>query len=352
MYLKIVLKSIIIVLIIWSILINPKLDEPKNLSMYLVAMSFALLATDHLEVLNFLSPELNISTELNWIDYAIAIFSLSIGIWLNIYEKKQYYAFNLLGENNKKMLASNNYKVKNLNTGIVRERSIDFMLPVEETGMQKYTNNIVNEMIRREVEHLESFPSEKEIYIISMASIPYTILFGGSLNNKKTIKYIDYKRNVIDSNSSFVLLPNKVRDSKSVPLKIEEEFQNSEFLLLSLSVTYKITESDIKDFDIANQIHISTANIEENIISSQDEVRTIANQVVNHIINNIDMIQEVHIAAAIPGMLAFELGRVIRNRGNSFPKAIVYHYNTHSNPKYRYGIIVNGEEKGRLIDRR
>jgi len=353
MYLKYIFIAIIIILVIWAVLINPKQEEPKNLSMYLVVMSFGLLGTDHLEVLNFLNPQLDISTELNWMEYSISIFSLVMGVWLNINEKKQYQVFNLLGENNKQSLASNNYKIKKIGVGVVRERIIDFMLPIEEKGWNKDTNDLINEIIRRETEYLEGFPILEDIYITSMASIPYTILFGVRLDNKKTVKYIDYAMNKVSSKHSYVLLPDKVKNQKKSALKIVESLNDGEELLLSLSVTYEVKQNAIEDFNIENQVTISRENIGENVIKSQEEVRNIANQVVSYLINNSSNIKKIHVVAAIPGMLAVELGRVIRNRSNSLPNIIVYHYNARSTPVYEYGILVNNKNKvAELIERR
>lgn len=332
-------------MILYAFVLNPKKDEPKDISTYLITSAFGLTALDHLAILNFLNPDINLSMELNMFDYSIVFIALISGLILNWREKKSYQVFNLLGENIKQELISDNYKIKNIGVGIVRERSIDFMKLLERKGMSEEVDNAVRTMIEHEAEIINNYSISGDIYITSMASIPYTVLFGMHLTDSNLIRYVNYNR----LGSEYRLLPNKKRISKLLPLDINKELSSSKELLVAISVTARITEEDISDFNIDNKMSISTKCIKENVIESQGEIKTIANEIVSILVDLSKTNDEIHIVAAIPGMLSVELGKVIRNRNNQLSQINVYHYNAQSKPKYKYGIVINSSDESKKI---
>lgn len=348
-----ILNFIVIVLLVYTFFIKPKTEEPKDISIYLIVAAFGILATEHLEVLSFIIPNSNISTELTVFDYVIAFTALISGIYLNYTERKQYHVFNLLGENNKKELIDNNYKVKNINTGIIRERSIDFMRLSEGEKMTEEINESMKDIITSETTIINNYATNNEIYLTSMASIPHTILFGSYLTNSKTIKHLNYN----NSDSQYVLLPNEAREKKQLNLSINKQLnktntEEAKEVLVSISGTFTIHEEDILDLLIENKVSIETNNTVENNITSQKEIIDIANEIVSTLIELSKTNDVIHIVAAISGMLSIELGRKIKNRDNQLKEIIVYHYNAQSKPKYIYGIVVNGiKRKGEFIER-
>lgn len=345
MKIKYLIELIVILLIIYAIIVNPKKDEPKDISAYLITSAFGLTALDHLAILNFLNPDANISMELNLFDYSIILIALISGIILSLKEKNSYQVFNLLGENIKKELINDNYKIKNIGVGIVRERSIDFMKLLETQEMSEEVDGAVRTMIKHEAEIINNFSTNGDIYIASMASIPYTVLFGMHLMDNNSIKYVNYNR----LESEYKLLPNKKRKSELLPLDISKTLSSSNELLVVISITAKITEEDISDFNIDNKVSISTQCIKENVIESQEEIKTIANEIVSILVDLSKANNGIHIVAAIPGMLSVELGKVIRNRNNQLSQINIYHYNAQSKPRYKYGIVINSKDESKKI---
>lgn len=347
-------RIIVVALLFYSFVINNRKDDPKDVSMVLIVGAFGILSTELLVILNIFNPGVNITGGLNYFDYAIAIIALVSGVALNFFEKRQHHVFNLLGENNKKELIDNNYKVKNMSTGIVRERSIDFMELTKPRSVNEEINKLIKDIILREVNTINHYPNNNNIYLTSMASIPYTVLFGTYLEDKKPIKYLNYNR----FESEYVLLPDKIKKKKHLKVSVESDLKERDLeetreVLVSISGTFPIHSEDIKDFEMKNKILISTNNSVENNITSQEEINNIANQIVNCLIEASKTKDVIHVVAAIPGMLSIELGRVINNRDNLLTQIIVYHYNAQAKPKYKYGIVVNGsKEKGKLIERR
>lgn len=327
-------------------------DENKDIPTMLILGGLGIFSSDIDFIMNYINPSVNISEDTNKFLYIIALFLIILGIVMNYFEKQQHHVFNLLGENNKKELIDENFRVKNIRSGVIYERSIDFMMLIEFQEMDNKTNELVNKLIDKEANIINKYPFRDNIYLTSMASIPYTILFGTYIENKSNITYLNYNR----FNSEFELLPNKVRKNKKLKLNIEENFcksktNNSREILVSISGTFKIHESDLADFNLPNSAKISMNVIDENNISSQQEIINIANEIVNYLINISKEFDTIHVIAAIPGMLSLEIGKNIKNRGNQLKRTVIYHYIAQSQPKYKYGIVVNGEEKGKLIER-
>ncbi len=327
-------------------------NEGKDLPTMLILSGLGIFSSEIDFLMNYINPDVNVTEVTNNLLYIIGLILVILGIVMNYFEKKQHHVFNLLGENNKKELIDDDFKVKNIRNGVIYERSIDFMVVVELQKMNNETNELVNKLISKEARIINNYPFRDNIYLTSMASIPYTVLFGTYLEDKSNIKYLNYNR----FNSEFELLPNKVKKKKSLKINVEEDFcesktNDSSEILVSISGTFKVHESDLIDFNLSNRMKISMNVIDENNISSQQEVTNIANEIVNSLINISKEFDTIHVAAAIPGMLALEIGRVIKNRSNQLEKIVFYHYIAQSKPRYKYGIVVNGENKGKLKER-
>lgn len=351
LFLKIFSVLIFPALIMWNIVS----DNPVNTSMGLISGAFTMLSSEMELLMHYFNPNVLAPSEPSTSAYIFAGVSLVMGVILNVFEKKQHQVFNLLGENNKKELIDNNYKVKSIKNGVVRERSIDFMSLANLNDMNNDTNTLMVNIIEDEATSINNFPQKENIYITSMASIPHTILFGSYLDEKKNARYINYNR----FNSEFVLLPDKpklIRKGKSVKLQIEEhltelEKQDVQEVLVSISGTFTIHEKDIEDFQINNRVTVSTSTTTENNMTTQTEVKDIAKEIMDYLMHLSKTYDVIHIVAAIPGMLSVELGITIRNRGNQLSEIIVYHYNNQTKPKYKFGVIVNGENKNKLKER-
>lgn len=327
-----------------------KKEEEKDIPTLLITGGLSIFFTDIDFLLNLVNSDSKGFRYTDIIQYVFGLTLIVIGSFISYREKKQYHVFNLLGENNKIELIKNDFKVKNIKTGIVRERSIDFMLLLESQKMNEKTNELINKIIRRETETINNYPVKDNIYLTSMAAIPYTVLFGTYLSNRSNIKYINYNR----LESEFELLPNEIKKRKRLNINVEKDFcesrtNSSNEVLVSISGTFHIHETDLSKFDVTNQVKISFDNIIENNLSSQQEIVTIANEIVNELINISKRFSSIHVAAAIPGMLSLELGRCIKNRENQLQQIIFYHYIAQYNSRYKYGIVVNGNNKEELI---
>jgi len=57
----------------------------------------------------------------------------------------------------------------------------------------------------------------------------------------------------------------------------------------------------------------------------------------------------VNLVSAAPSCYAFDLGCKLGHLDNRLPEIVVYHYVSTATPKYPYGIIVTGKNKGSLV---
>ncbi|MFV8771341.1 SAVED domain-containing protein [Aerococcus urinaeequi] len=344
--------AIWIILIAYSIKTVFKKDEEKDIPTTLILGGLGVFTSDLDFLINYINPSANISENTNNVLYIIGLILIILGIAMNYLSNKQHHVFNLLGENNKKELINNNYKVQNITTGIIRERSIDIMRLSEGKEMNEEINESMINIILNETNIINNYAVNNGIYLTSMASIPHSILFGTYLTDKKTIKYLNYNNSI----SEYVLLPNKVQKKQKINLNIDEKLsrinpEDCSEVLVSISGTFTVHEKDISEFQLNNHVSIETSDILQNNISSQEEVVSIAHEIVSTLMDLSKTYDVIHIVAAIPGMLSIELGRKIRSRDNQLKEIIVYHYNVKSNPKYEYGIVINGNSKNKLIER-
>lgn len=356
MNIDIVLKTLAVLVVVVPAIINLFKEKTKNLSLWLISGAFTMLTAESEVFMYYFVSEESAPSEPSVYAYIFAGIALIAGIIINLYEKEQHQVFNLIGENNRKELINNNYKVKGIKTGVIRERSIDFMSLANFKKIDDNTNQLMVNVIKDEATNINHYPQNKNIYITSMASIPHSVLFGTYLNEKKNTKYINYNRDA----SSFVLLSAKYNlrnKRKQVSLTIEERLSETEVsdkkeVLVAISGTFPIHDSDIEDFQLKDRIYISTSNITQNNLTTQEEVISISSEIIDCLLNLSKTYEVIHIVAAIPGMLSVEIGKLIRNRGNQLSEIIVYHYNNQSKPKYKFGVTVNGESKNKLIERR
>ena len=122
-------------------------------------------------------------------------------------------------------------------------------------------------------------------------------------------------------------------------------------VVIAVSITQTIQDSDLTQFNCPT-IRFGISNPEDNAITTILQLKDYVAEMVQLVIklkNVYPKLSRIHIACAVPSCFAFDLGSKLGHLENRLPEIVVHHYVSTATPKYKYGIIVTGENKGDLL---
>ena len=293
--------------------------------------------------------------ETNYTMIACGIVLIFAGLYYEFNIREKIYILNMLGipvqreisdEKNIHALKLADYKVK--------EYVID-MFGIYDNEMDEKRNKIIVQKIKKCTETFCNRSKEFRAGFTGMAPIPYTIYAGLYLANGDVRRYFEYKR---QESKYYELRKKKKRRDRISDIEIlkkENPDKQTKEIVLALSVTRNIQNSDLIQFEQMDTIHIYTKETKDNLITSLEQLDKYAvfiNQEIEALKQIYPNLNVVHLVAAIPSCLSLELGKLFALNSHRLPRVISYHYVSTGNVKYPFGIVVSdGEERyrGKLI---
>ena len=301
------------------------------------------------------------SMSVSWVSFIAGIILLVVGCYLRKDLKSRIFVLNMYGHtprdiNDKafmERLRIAEYKLK--------EQVININ-PILEIGeINEQTNRIICELIKAEALKFTNRTEGKICYFTGMASIPYTVLTGTHLARANVVKYYEFDRH---NGEIFYELKNKKWYmpkcfwNKHPWAKLTINFppvsdSTRSEIVLAISISAKIQEIDLRQFDGLDIVHIGLEVPRDNIIEKNSQLIEYKN-VINDCLDfelreKYPNLSTIHLVAAIPSCVSIELGKCIEMGKNRFANIAIYHYVASSTPRYKFGLWLNGARKENLV---
>ncbi|HFE9702530.1 TPA: SAVED domain-containing protein [Clostridium perfringens] len=357
---------ITIILVFISILIGFFLskilnsDKEKNLSTLfissgigLVLSSFASLTDKIIDIINYLIGSNHIVSDNNYGSMTCGFILIAIGIYYNKNIRDRFFVLNFLSKDRRMISDINVVKDLKLSDFKLREHSIDIVRMFQDgSNITKKSSDYIVDEIEEKANCFVNQSKEFERAFTGMGAIPYSILLGTYLSSTEINEYFEYDGH---KKKYYALKDKKTfkKDDFQKLDKIDLEINKKSIdVVVALSISYPVTDVALTQFDGKDIIKIGVTTPKDNIIRSKEQLSNYVTEIVKTLEalkEDYSKLETVHLVGAIPSCLSIELGRRISLRRNRLVRIISYQYISSSVPKYVWGIVVNGKDKGSLI---
>ncbi|MGG0433213.1 SAVED domain-containing protein [Priestia megaterium] len=339
--------AIFIIGIIVSYGMGKKNQKEEAFSALFITIGIDLIVTSFGTVIDKIFGLLsNESVTNNYAQLAVGFIILIIGLTLYRYSKNKLFVLNINGyydrtiENHKDELKLSAFEFK--------EREIDFIRAYKK-GMSKSVAKDIREELEIKIKRFKDETSHSRRAYTGIAPIPFIMLAGNYFTRQDIHEYFEYDK----LNSVYYKLEDLSRGQ--VPqLELTNSIDSIDALateiVLAISLTSPITSSDIQQFS-CQAIHMSVDNPGDNKIRSKQQLQNYYTEIYNTLEKikiKLPNVKKIHLLYSGQSCLAFELGKLIDDRRTS--QVISYQYDIQGDTKYPWGIIINGNDKGKYIN--
>jgi len=272
-------------------------------------------------------------------------------LWHSI--STRVHILNMLGKVKHEISDKNTIDSLKLRDYQVKETVLDLRWAANDTD--QYAWKKAKALIEEYVNEFSARSDASTICFTGMAPIPFEVYAGTFMTGHAIKRFFEYKRS---ENTYYELVREQVSLMKWLkPVKIPSMTEtqlignNSVEVALVVSITQSVQDSDLAQFDCP----IKRLGINE----PKDNIMTSITQLTNYVDKTTKSIIElkrifprlirVNLVSAAPSCYAFDLGCKLGHLDNRLPEIVVYHYVSTATPKYPYGIIVTGKNKGSLV---
>ncbi|PEF72930.1 2-methylthioadenine synthetase [Bacillus pseudomycoides] len=270
---------------------------------------------------------------------------LALGIYLLYRSNQKSYILNINGYFDNRI--ENHTKDLGLTPFDFKEREID-IIRLHKKGIDSSTTNEILDIITDKVEKFRNESKTFKRGYTGIAPIPF-IMFAGTCFPREKIddfyefyKFEDTYKILDDKKSGYPLL--------HVTTNINELNERTREVVLTISTTVEISSIHTNQFN-APIVQLSVNNTDDNIITSKNQLKEYG-EIVYETIKAIQLqcphVETIHILYAGQSCLAFKIGQLCCE-STRMTKIINYQYIHQSDPKYPWGIVMNGDEKGKYI---
>lgn len=355
----IVILFIIIGLILSKIINSDKEQSISNLfistGVGLIVSSFATTSDKVIDVINHLIGSNSSNANDNYVSIICGFLLILIGIYYKKNIRDRFHILNFFSKDKKVISDINVISDLKLSDFKLREHTLDVVRMFKDgSGITISSNKYITEEIEEKAGCFINQSKDFRRGFTGMGAIPYTILLGTYLSATEIDEYFEY-----DSNEKkYYLLKEKKRfrkerDFQKLDINIPmNKIQDTE-VVVSLSITYPVSGSDLLQFNDKDIIKIEVATPKDNKIRSKEQLNNYVTEIISvleGLKSKYNNLETIHLVGAIPSCLSIELGRRISLRRNRLLKIISYQYMSSNNPRYIWGVIVTEVNKGKFIE--
>lgn len=363
--LVITISMLLLAFLVWIIVINMSKSKQTVLPLLLIHEGFGLLGSGILDCFDF-NVTLNIYTkfgiasgyvkspETNYILLGCGIVLIILGIVLWRSVGTRIYILNMLGRVKHEISDIRSVNALKLKDYQVKETILDLRWAANDVNPQTWEK--AKALIDEYVNEFSARSDASTICFTGMAPIPYEVYAGSCMNGQTTKRFFEYKR----SEDTYYELIHKYNFSpiewitnKKMPALTEGVLMgdDSAEAVIAISITQTVQDYDLTQFNCPT-IRLGITNPKDNAITSIVQLKDYVDKTNELIIKLKDVypkLSRIHLACAVPSCYAFDLGSKLEHLDNRFPEIVVHHYVSTAMPKYKYGIVVTGENKGNLV---
>jgi hypothetical protein len=305
-------------------------------------------------VASYLGIELTVS-EYSSQDFGFGLLLILISVILSYKLNERIHILNMLGirkkeisdEKSKSDLKIADYKLK--------EQLLD-IIPLFQNGecINSKVNASIITQIKEDVFKFAGKSKDKGGCFTGLAPIPYTIFAGTFLGEANINRYFEFNRN--EGETYYELkekTPFKKKQWDSLELEKPETMENATDVVLALSISHRVLDTDLEQFKGLQRIHLGLPAPKDNVIQYKEQLIEYKKSIYNCLDVTLKEwfpnLKTIHLVASIPSCMSLEIGKTIGMGTNRMADIISYHY-IHSCPiKYPFGVYVSGTKKGDLV---
>lgn len=294
-----------------------------------------------------------LTEEFNLYYFFFGAFLIITAIILNLCSRKKVCVLNINGYLNQK-IEPYLKKDKDFRNDF-REREINFI-----NIYNKFRNKLdredcecILEKIEEEVKAFKNETIELKRGYTGIAPIPFIMYAGTFLEREKIDEYYEFDKT--DSNDYYKLENKKTKSYPKLNLKtkLEDLDTNKNNLVIAISTTKKITDGQLEQFaDECNIIKLEVDSPYDNTIKYKKQLNEYVNIIfdtIEEISQKLNHIKTINIVCSSQSCLALEIGKRSVDT-TRIPQIVSYQFENQSDIKYPWGIVINGRNKGNLIN--
>lgn len=285
--------------------------------------------------------------------FFFGVFLTIVAIILNCYSKRKVCVLNINGYMRQRI--ETYFKKKKDVINDFREREINFVNIYKKIFCNKFDKESCECILEQIEEQVNAFKNEtiegKRGYT-GIAPIPFIMYAGTFLEREEIDEYYEFDK--IDKKDYYKLehKKNKKYPKLNLKTKLEEIDVNKSNLVIAVSITRNITDTQLKQFDEeCNIIKLEVDKPYDNTIRYKEQLNEYVNSIfdiIEKISQKLNNIKTVNIVCSSQSCLALELGKRSVD-STRIPEIISYQFENQSDIKYPWGIVINGKNKGKLI---
>lgn len=292
---------------------------------------------------------------INLVSGFILIF---IGIYYRKNLKDKIHVLNMHGITPRDISDASAIKELKLAEYKIKEQVIDFIPFFDGGNIDSKINSFICKQIEKDVSNFTAKITDDVGCFTGMAPIPYTIYAGTYMENSNINRYFEYDSRA--SQKKYYELKKATRKQKKQGWNpLIEEFPNTidanaTEIVLAISISHDITDTNLIQFFGKDIVKLKIQGTADNVIQSKEQLEEYSTTIYNCINTNIDRkypsLKKIHIVASIPSCVSIEIGKSIGLRTNRNVNIIAYHFIRTASPVYKFGLVINGSNKGQYIE--
>lgn len=285
-------------------------------------------------------------SQTQWVQLIVGIILMISGGYLLYFVRSKIFILNINAYYDKR-IESNNQDI-GLSTFEFKEREID-LVRVFKKGV---TRNSIKEVVGIIEEKTNSFKVESKHFkrgYTGIAPIPFVMLAGTFLQREKINEYFEFDK--IETEKFYKLKKRKKYPTLQISEPLHEVNKNSDEFVIAVSLTKRIAQEQMKQFKNVEKIELYINNPEDNVIRGKAQLIEYAQKIAEVIeeISASTSCKRVHLLISSQSSLALEVGKRIDNQ--RMAEITCYFFDIkQQEANYPWGIIMNGENKGKLIE--
>ncbi|WCK57138.1 SAVED domain-containing protein (plasmid) [Aneurinibacillus sp. Ricciae_BoGa-3] len=290
---------------------------------------------------------INITNEMSQTNYPELVTGIILvlgGVYFLQYVKKKLYILNINGYEDKR-IEGHNQDVR-LGSFEFKERDIDF-IRLYRKGVNADSAKEIIQILQEKVKSFKDESTEFKRGYTGIAPIPFVMMAGTFLAKERIDEYLEFDKK--ETQKYYRL----VKGNDFPPLQITDFNtinQNAEDVVIAITLTTKITNADLSQFNGFPVVRVSVPTPQDNVIRYKQQLIEYKSKIADLIEDigaNLPLLKRVHVCCASQSCLVLELGKEIDNR--RMQQVISYHFYAQGQHRYPWGIVINGHEKGKLI---
>jgi hypothetical protein len=286
----------------------------------------------------------------NYVQLGTGFVLLVGGIYLYRHIKNKLYILNINGMFHERRI-ENHHQDLGMNQFQFKEKEVDFVRVLKKGISPDVVLDIQEEMSHK-IESFKLESKDKKRGYTGIAPIPFIMMAGKMFERQRMDEYFEFDK----FTETYYQLANKFFRTKYPKLSKRTQDPYSQFnvitceeIAIAVSLTSQITDEQLSQFSCPH-IHLSVPEPTDNLIKYKEQLKEYVEttyQLILVVHQKLPKLKTIHFLFSGQSCFAFEMGKLIDD--NRMQTIINYTYKASERPKYPWGIVLNGDQKGTYV---